>query len=480
MNAGSGGVVCRRIVRAIVVSLLFLLAAPAVAQPSGAQLAIASLPRGVEAAAGRFTVWANYASAAGGHVPVYLVNRTATPITLDAQDGNPYLVRDVEIDGRWVRAEPFLFSDCGLSYHTLRIDPDHYVRVSAIAPGAGEPARVRYRLARRSAPAVSNIGSGRFSREAARAAAQDELAMQSADVRAIEAALFGTPPLSRREREMAFRRLGELPAADAMPLLLRVLGDPSRSEEDLDLAIRVASALDPALLARHVLGVIDRAPPRLRRLTLSSLRFVTLADDALHARLLALATRAREPELGYVLPLIAQTRRPDARAALIAIAADARYSARDRIHARYQLEQWFATSSVGVIAQPIGNYSDGHRIPVRMTVRLTNTTGRSIDFRYSQLTDFLTLYVTREQGRDREFLEPRPSVRWLTTPGATSTAVHLAPGAEQTFSFDLLDYFDLPTDRGSAVTVWVSARIPGVHGEIPQLGGGGSGVNVQP
>lgn len=463
---------CR--VRALLAAMVLLLAGPAAAQPARGERPIAELPRGVAAAPGALSLVADYRNAAGGQVPVYLVNRTGAAVELETQDGDPYLVREVELDGRWVRAEPFLFSFCGLSYYAVRVEPGHFLTFGGRSPDASERGRVRFRLGQHSVPVVSNVGAGRFSRDEVLAASHDVMAMRASSARGIEDALFRQPPLPQHERRAAFRRLGELPAAEAMPIVLRVLRE-SASDDDLDEALRAGGALDPSALARHVLGVLD-GPSPLRARTLGRLRYASVSDEALERRLLALVMRPDEPELRVVIPLVARTRRPEARAALIAIADDPRYPVQARIVARYQLEQWFSTHAVRVIARPVGDYSGGHRFPVRMELHVTNTSGRAIDFRYGRLSDFMTLYVTRD-GRDDEHVLPRASVRWRTTPGNASTAVHLASGEERVFAFDLLDYFDLPA--GAQVTVWASVRIPGVHGEIPQLGSG-SGVNVQP
>ncbi len=460
--------------RFALVAFCLLASVPASAQRD-LQRPVSELPARVAAAAGQLTLYADYAGAAGEQVPVYLVNRTGAAIVLDTQDGDPYLVRDVRIDGAWVRAEPFAYSFCGLSYYQVRIAPEHFLLVAGRASREGEPAPVRFRLAQHGA--VSNVGAGRFSREQVLAAAHDVMAMRSAGARAIEDALVRTPPFPAHERVAAFHRLRGLPAQEAMPIALRVLGDAASSDSDLREALDVAHAVDPAGLARHVLALLDRPPSPLRTRTLARLQYVSVDDDAVVRRILAIGSQPGAPELRYLIPIVARTRRPDVRASLLAITRDARYDAQARLSARYHLEEWYGVDAVDVIAQPVGDWSDGHRLPVRMTVRLTNTSGHALDFRYAQLTDFLSLYVTRDRGDGLEFIEPRAGVRWFTSPRGATTAVHLAPGATQTFELELLDYFALAP--GSAVTVWVSARIPGVHDEIAQLGGSGSGVNVQ-
>ena len=40
------------------------------------------------------------------------------------------------------------------------------------------------------------------------------------------------------------------------------------------------------------------------------------------------------------------------------------------------------------------------------------------------------------------------------------------------------DYFDL-LKAGNELSVWVSCKLPGLHG-VPQLGGGGAGINPVP
>ena len=83
--------------------------------------------------------------------------------------------------------------------------------------------------------------------------------------------------------------------------------------------------------------------------------------------------------------------------------------------------------------------------------------------------------MTRQHERDKTFVPPRPGVRFFTwAPEHRRNAVTLPPKATHALRIALLPYFDLPA--GSAVTVWVSYLLPGVH-RIPTLAGG-SGILV--
>lgn len=467
----------------IAIALSFLLgivvpgAAEAQVEPTD-QRPVRELPRGITAVPGTFTLRADYGAPSHRGVPVYLINRTISAITLASQDGDPYLVREVELGGRWVRAERFESSFCGLSYYDMRIEPEHFVRVTGSFPSQGERGRLRYRLFRHPGQAVTNVGAGYFTRDDVSAAAHDTLSLSVGDVTQIESVLFAAPPIDPMERQMAFRRVAQIPASDATPLLLRLLGDPQRSSDDIAEALRALREVDRPTLVQHVRGVLSGGSARVRRVTLGALRYIeSLEDPWLFNRLLELGRDPREPDLGYVIANLARARRPEVRELLISVRDGARYPTQARIEARYQLEQHFSTELVRVMASPVGNYSDGHPSPVRMVVTLHNVSARAIDYRYSRLTDFLSLYVTRSDDVDRVFIPPRQTVRWFTTPGSDTTLLHLEPGATVELPIVLLDYFDLPP--GSQVTVWVSARLPG-HGPIPQLGSGGSGVNIQP
>lgn len=469
--------------RWLLVFSLLAFASPALAQrgpaPGPFGRALRELPREARASAapGQLTVWADFSAAADGRVPVYLINRTGGELVLEAQDGDPYLLREVERDGRWVRSQTFRYSTCGLSYMDMRVGDDHFEVVRGEAPPpTGPTAPTRYRLYNQSVDVWSNVTSASYAPEVIQQASHDQLALRTGGAATVEAALFAQPALPEHERYAAFVRARELTPAVAVPLLLRVLGDGSRNPYDLHEALQALGELDGDALAQHALGVLARPPSTLRTRLLSDLRDVSSIGSAeLVTRLLELAAEPGDPDISYLLQNIARTREDRARDLLEQLEADTSRPVRVRIRAAYERAQWFSEDRIRLRVRPVGSYSGGHPAPVQMELELENTTEETIEFRFRELHEIFTFFASHARGRDNWLIEPRQ--RYAGDPAATETLVRLAPGERRTFGFHLLDYFDLPAR--DHVTVWVSVKIPGLHSS-PALAGGGAGVNVQP
>lgn len=117
-----------------------------------------------------------------GHVPVYLINRSDQPITLEAQDGDIYLKLESRGEnGKWQRAQPHRFSWCGNSYHTVVTRPGHFLRLAGYQPPQGERRTVRYSLYRQSLKVSSNSGAGIASPSDLRLAGADAMAIYNGD-----------------------------------------------------------------------------------------------------------------------------------------------------------------------------------------------------------------------------------------------------------------------------------------------------------
>ena len=146
------------------------------------------LPKAIEPPAGEITVFADFDDAAdtdsGQHVPIYVINRTAEPLTFSLQDSHSYFQLEVEIDGQWRRATPFSFSWCGNSYRDLVIEPEHFDKVNGFLADGGDieaPTRFRrlYALPNELDELASNTGTARYSIAGVDAARFDPLSIST-------------------------------------------------------------------------------------------------------------------------------------------------------------------------------------------------------------------------------------------------------------------------------------------------------------
>ena len=162
---------------------IILVSGLAHARPEGGT-SVLFLPGHIEAPDGQVTLFADYGSIrTDGRVPVYLVNRTGEPLTLNAQDGDIYIKLEYrDDDGNWIRAQPHGYSWCGNSYtYKPVVDPDHYIATTGYQPINGETRRIRYRLYEQSVDVVSNLGTGVIAEVDLLRAANDVLSINQGD-----------------------------------------------------------------------------------------------------------------------------------------------------------------------------------------------------------------------------------------------------------------------------------------------------------
>ncbi|APR81914.1 Hypothetical protein A7982_07263 [Minicystis rosea] len=456
--------------------------APPAARITGAARPVAALPVGVVAPEGKLTLYADYAGARGERITLYLVNRTGRSIDLPQQDGDPYLkLEALDRDSKqWERVQRHVYSDCGNSYMSRPSLPSgQFIEAIGWYPASGETASVRYRLYG-GVEAVSNAGPGHVILGEKKHAGHDEMAVRQGDVRRVKAALFDVTDLDeyelQRVRQAAVGRLAELPRADALPVLEKLLDGPlpaaSRSE-----VFRSLRKVAPAVLADRAAKALTGAASPQRTAFLEDLRFTErLSDPTLVAPLLSSLVAAAQsptaPDLDSILEIAAGYRTPEAEALLASVAQRETYPAEVRLRARYLRAEWFGDERIEAHFTTPGSSGAGHPAPVWLDVTLKNTTGKPLSFSYDQPTDLLELHATLDQGRTQRFVSPRPGVQWFTTPGTPARHdVKLAPGEEHTLRIAVLHFFD-----PAPFTVWVSVKIPGLH-RNPQLIGGGLGLN---
>jgi hypothetical protein len=193
----------------------------------------AELPKYVVAPADRLTLFADFEHPQVGGLPVYVVNRTAAPIPVKAQDGDLYLKLEYEsAPGSWVRAQSHTYSWCGNSYHTLSLDPGRFVVISGYRPSEGEKAKVRYRLyGQDSVVLSSNVGEGLVVKAELERAANDEMTVRTGDFEFVRKVALGETKLQTNHRREALGRLytGEFDRREVSKVLDVVAKDPDKA-----------------------------------------------------------------------------------------------------------------------------------------------------------------------------------------------------------------------------------------------------------
>lgn len=452
-------------------------AAAPLAPAAGAPRPVAQLPSRVVAPSGALALYADYAGARGDRIDLYLVNRTAAPISVPAQDGDVYAKLEVQRNGRWQRAERHVYSDCGNSYRTIRLAPGEFVAWSGYHPASGPATTVRYALHSKLAT-ISNTGPGHYDPAELAAASRDALAMQGGDLATLRAALLGDKgPDAKSVRRHALDRLAKLNPAAAVPVVEQFLATGAPDDNEYTQALHTLHTLEPARVVRLVRATLEQPPSAARTRLVHELPFLPrLSDPGLSADLL---TRARDPkssDAASLLDTLGAQRTPEVAELLVGITRDAAYPDELRQRARYLHEEYYGDRRVQLRLQPVGAYGNGHAMPVFVDVELENTTPQKLTFEYREPSEILSFYLTVLQGREKTFLPTRPGVQFFAPSAAKTepTKVVLAPKQRHTIRAALATYFDLRALAG--LTVWVSCKLPGVH-TIAELGGGGSGID---
>ena len=111
----------------------------------------------------QITLFADFRAASEENgIPLYLVNRTAEPLTISTQDGDTYVKLEAQMEsGEWVRAQAHVHSGCGNSYGQRVLPPGMHYLMRGYYPRNGVQSRVRFK-GYRNLEIVSNEGTGRF------------------------------------------------------------------------------------------------------------------------------------------------------------------------------------------------------------------------------------------------------------------------------------------------------------------------------
>ncbi len=174
------------------------------------------LPAHVDAPDGQVTLYADYGGVqTDGYVPVYLVNKSADALTIEAQDGDIYLkLQYQDEDGNWIRAQPHRYSWCGNSYYEVELQPGFFVLLRGYQPINGVAQTVRYRAYAQSVEIVSNSGMGVVAEADIQNASTDAMSIQDMGFERVREIALSTEPVEnnmdhiRDLRGIAIRALG--------------------------------------------------------------------------------------------------------------------------------------------------------------------------------------------------------------------------------------------------------------------------------
>lgn len=207
------------------------------------------LPGHIQASEGQVSLFADYGSIqTNGRVPVYLVNKSAKDLVLNAQDGDIYLkLQYQDTDGNWVRAQPHGYSWCGNSYVRRKVRSGYYLLVSGYQPINGTPRPVRYRLYSQAIEAVSNTGDGVVADLDIKRASSDVMSIHEGTFEYVsKVALSDMPVENKMDHMRDLRRTaiwaiasGRFDPEESLQVLLRVREGNPEMIEAADRAIRM-------------------------------------------------------------------------------------------------------------------------------------------------------------------------------------------------------------------------------------------------
>jgi len=129
------------------------------------------LPGHIKPEAGKITAYADWdngmvkaRSPRGVTIPIYLINRTNDYYSVSVKDWHSYFMLEVNIDGKWQRAQSYPSGGCGLGHGSRILRPGQHMVLDGIFPGRGThkaPARFR-RLVGVDTAIVTNPGEARY------------------------------------------------------------------------------------------------------------------------------------------------------------------------------------------------------------------------------------------------------------------------------------------------------------------------------
>ncbi|HCN76376.1 MAG TPA: hypothetical protein DIT13_04170 [Verrucomicrobiales bacterium] len=133
-----------------------------------------------------------------GQISVFLINDTDEQLQVPAQDGDIYLKLEVNLEGKWQRAQCHGDSWCGNSYGTRTLAAHSYVIIQGYQPTPGRRAKVRYAIHNGASDRLTSAKfDGLYAPDDVAMSAYDSLAMREAELSKLRKVLLrqDTPTL---------------------------------------------------------------------------------------------------------------------------------------------------------------------------------------------------------------------------------------------------------------------------------------------
>lgn len=159
----------------------------------GDQLSTLFLPAHIESDNGVVSLHADFGGVdSSGRIPVYLVNRSNTPIALSAATDDFNLKLEyLADDGNWVRAQPhYPQTGCFTRLYQINVMPNHFIVIDGYQRINGEAKQVRYRLRSDEFELVTNIDQGVVASIDIDRAARDVMAIEDGDFELVSGILL--------------------------------------------------------------------------------------------------------------------------------------------------------------------------------------------------------------------------------------------------------------------------------------------------
>lgn len=452
---------------------------------------LGNLPASVVAPDGKLTLFADFSDVTGEGVAMYLVNRTKEECQVPYQDRDIYAKLEVQLpDGNWQRAQSHRYSTCGNSYGDLHLQPGQFLNIRGFHSSEGETYPVRYRLYGK-LDVSSNVGTGNVARALIDECADDEMAIRTGNLALVQKVLAeGIPSkddyYARRRYDSAISRFGKVPAAESVPVLKKLLAEVSPDNPRFSTLVRLLyehGANHWADVARTVLAS-EASEKRSLFLFHSQWLAKDIDDQSLLEELFQRANDPQAADLRALFVLLASQKDPAvrsrARKFLERVQSDERYARPLQEAALFELARAQGNQKLRVSAAFAGKPTRQPAPPYSLIVTLTNTTDKTINFRYRAPSDIISIHLDTERQiggkwRARELVSPRSGVNWYSDVRDGGENVSLRPGGEWKLNVALADYFDISPGIPSQCVVWIGCKLPGVH-DVPQISDGAPSI----
>ncbi len=446
----------------------------------GKQMPLRQLPAHVPAPDSKISLYADFSSRRNGHLDLYLINRAASYLSVDTEEGDPFCKLEAKAGGRWQRAQTHVYGWCGMSYYAVTIKRGHFVKFRGYAPDKGPRRKARYRFYSKdglslhkedpiysddedgekakkvSSRIVSNAGVLRVPNALLYRAGRDAMAVRFGDFALVAGIATGRVATQESTdgnytsdaRWDAIRRLEEFPPEQSKPVLHGMLKDKSLSQAYLRPTLLSLHSLAPKEAQQFFLDVTaDRKHPWRNTLIKESYwEFGGSKNALVRKRIEAICSDPEDPGFLFALERGPWPDNEAFRRKMQKIIEDDSLPAAR--HARMR-EAYFNNVPNSVFSIDID--TPGRKPnswtprfvrgkPIRIELVIENDSIEPIRFSYRHPSE---LVVIRHAGRYEDKEPPRakrlePSVK----PGQKPTEINIAAKGKHRIAMDLAELYD--------------------------------------